>query len=112
MARPKLPFHLSADQLAELRRLIAAPRSPQKLVLRARIALLAAEGWENKRIAAELRTSHVTVGQWRQRVLDLGLAGLAEAPRPGRPRAVRTQQVQTVLNEVGQPPQGAGPLEL
>ena len=106
MARPKLPLHLSAEQLAELRRLIAAPRSAQKLVLRARIALRAAEGWENKRIAAELRTSHVTVGHWRQRVLDLGLAGLAEAPRPGRPRAVRPQQVQTVLDEVVQPPKG------
>ena len=106
MGRPKVPLELSAEQLAELRRVIAAPSSPQKLVLRARIAVLAGEGWDNKRIAAELHTSHVTVGHWRQRVLDEGLAGLVEAHRPGRPRTVRAEQVQTVLNEVVQPPEG------
>ncbi len=87
MARPKLPLHLSPEQRAQLQGLVQAPSTPQKLVRRARIALLAAEGKDNKQIAAELSTSHVTVGQWRQRVLDLGLAGLQEAPRPGRPRS-------------------------
>jgi transposase len=95
MARPKVPLELSPEQLAELQRVIATPSSPQKLVLRARIAVLAAEGWDNKRIASELHASHVTVGLWRQRVVDGGLAGLEEAPRPGRPRTVRTEQVQT-----------------
>ena len=85
MARPKLPLLLSAEQRTELQRLVQAPSTPQKIVRRARIALLAAEGKDNNQIAAQLRTSHVTVGQWRQRVLDLGLAGLQEAPRPGRP---------------------------
>ena len=79
MARPKLPLHLSAEQQVELRRLVRAPSTPQKLVRRARIALLAAQGKDNRQIATELHTSHVTVGQWRQRVLDLGLAGLQEA---------------------------------
>jgi DNA-binding NarL/FixJ family response regulator len=36
----------------------------------------AAEGKDNKQIASLLHTRHVTVGQWRQRVLDLGLTGL------------------------------------
>jgi hypothetical protein len=106
MARPKLPLHLSAEQQAELRRLVQAPGTPQKIVRRARIALLAAEGKDNQQIAAELRTSHVTVGQWRQRVLDLGLAGLQEASRPGRPKTLPTAKVQTVLNEVVRPPKG------
>jgi transposase len=68
--------------------------------------LLAAEGKDNNHIATELRTSHVTVGQWRQRVLDLGLAGLQEAPRLGRPRTLTAHKVQTVLTEVVQPPKG------
>lgn len=83
MARPKLSLHLSPEQKAELQHLVQSPSTPQKIVRRARIALLAAEGQDNKQIAAELHTSHVTVGQWRQRVLDSGLAGLQEAPRPG-----------------------------
>ncbi len=106
MARPKLPLHLSPEQRTELQRLVQAPSTPQKLVRRARIALLAAQGKDNSQIAAELRTSHVTVGQWRQRVLDLGLAGLQEAFRPGRPPTLPTAKVQTVLNEVVRPPKG------
>lgn len=106
MARPKLPLHLSTEQKAELQRLVRAPSTPQKIVRRARIALLAAEGKDNRQIAVELQTSHVTVGQWRQRVLDLGLAGLQEAARPGRPQTLPTAKVQTVLNEVVRPPKG------
>lgn len=106
MARPKLPLHLSSEQRSELQRLAQGPSTPQKLVRRARIALLAAQGLDNKQIAAELGTSHVTVGQWRQRVLDSGLAGLQEAPRPGRPPTLPAQKIQTALNEVVRPPQG------
>ena len=106
MARPKQPLHLSCEQQAELKRLVQAPSTPQKIVRRARIALLAAEGKDNKQIAAQLHTSHVTVGQWRQRVLDRGLAGLQEAPRPGRPLSLPAHKVQTVLTEVVQPLKG------
>ena len=42
----------------------------------------------------------------RQRVLDLGLAGLQEAPRPGRPKSLPAHKVQTVLTEVVRPPKG------
>ncbi len=106
MARPKLDFILSPEQCAELNRLVKAPGTPQKIVRRARIALLAAEGKDNDGIATELGTSHVTVGLWRQRVLDLGLAGLQEAPRPGRPTELDPKRVQKVLSEVVQPPKG------
>jgi len=106
MARPKLPLTLSPAQRVALRRLVQAPSTPQKLVRRARIALFAADGLDNTQIAAELHTSHVTVGQWRQRVLDAGLAGLQEALRPGRPPTLPAHQVQTVLTEVVQPPKG------
>ena len=106
MARPKIPFELSPEQRAELQRLIQAPNTPQKLVRRARIGLLAAEGKDNKAIADALGTSHVTVGLWRQRILDMGLTGLQESPRPGRPKTLPAEQVQTVLSEVVRPPKG------
>src|SRR5271170_4858417 len=106
MARPKLELVLSADQRAELNRLVQAPGTPQKIVWRARIALLAAEGRDNDEIASELRTSRVTVGVWRQRFVDMGLAGLDEAPRPGRPAEVDPAAVTKVLTAVVQPPKG------
>lgn len=108
MAGPKLRFELSTEQRAELLRLTQAPNTPQKLERRARIGLLAADGKDNKEIAAELGTSHVTVGLWRQRILDLGLAGLQESSRPGRPKTLPVDRVQTVLNEVVRPPKGRG----
>lgn len=108
MARPKLPLSLTPEQKAELQRLVKAPATPQKTVRRARIALLAAEGKDNDEIAAALETSHVTVGLWRQRFIDIGLAGLEEAPRPGRPSQLDSEKARRVLTEVVQPPKNAG----
>ena len=90
MSRPKLDFTATQEQLVELQRLVKAPATPQNLARRARIVLLAAEARDNDEIASELKTSRVTVGLWRQRFLDFGLAGLNEAPRPGQPQARQT----------------------
>jgi transposase len=106
MARPKLPLLMSAEQRSELRRWLNAPGTAQKMVRRARIALLAADGKANAEIAAALATSRVTVGVWRQRFVDRGLAGLADFPRPGRPVRIDPTKVTTVLTAVVQPPQG------
>src|SRR5262245_17561701 len=59
-----------------------------RLVLRARIVLLAAAGRLNKEIAAELNTGMKTVCQWRRRYADNGLSGIEkDAPRGARPTA-------------------------
>ena len=68
--------------------------------------MLAAEGMDNEKIASALSTSPPTVGLWRQRFVDLGLAGLEEAPRPGRPSQLDPLKVQRALSEVVQPPTG------
>lgn len=107
MSRPKLDFTATQEQIVELQRLVKAPATPQNLARRARIVLLAAESRDNDEIASELKTSRVTVGLWRQRFLDFGLAGLNEAPRPGRPSTVDAQKVRRVLTEVVQPPKHA-----
>ena len=48
---------------------VHARTSPQRVVLRARIILLAAEGTATRRIAREVRTSRPTVLLWRNRWL-------------------------------------------
>lgn len=55
-------------------------------VLRARMVLLAAEGRSNEEIAASLSVGREVVSLWRKRFFYDRLAGLAERPRPGRPR--------------------------
>src|SRR5437867_6580233 len=58
---------------------------PYFVVLRARMILLAAEGWSNDEIAASLSVGRDVVSLWRKRFFRQRLAGLEERPRPGRP---------------------------
>jgi transposase len=61
-----------------------------RLVLRAKIVLMAAAGCLNKDIAVELNTGMKTVCQWRTRFAEKGLAGIEHgAPRGRRPSAAR-----------------------
>ena len=83
-----LPFsevvRLTGPERARLEALIRAGSTPQALVFRCRIILRAAaeDHPTNLQIAAEFHCNRHTVGAWRNRYLQQGLAGL----RPGRPR--------------------------
>ena len=54
-----------------------------RLVERARIVLLAAEGRQDAQIAEQLSLPRQKAARWRKRFLALGLAGL-EKDAPGR----------------------------
>ena len=54
-------------------------------VLRAKMILLAAEGWSNDEIAAALSVGRDVVSLWRKRFFHERLPGLEERARPGRP---------------------------
>ena len=73
-----------ADQRKALEAWVHAPSTPQKIVLRSRICLLAAEGKPNQAIARELKTSRPTVILWRKRFAAKGSAGIAEDAPHGR----------------------------
>jgi len=95
---------LSPEQEAELRRRVRTPSIAQKDALRARIVLRAAEGASNTEIAGELGLSLPTVSLWRAQFARAGLAGLADRPRSGRPRAIGEETVQRVLAKTLEPP--------
>lgn len=58
---------------------------PARLVLRAEIVLMAAEGMHNQDIAAELGVARRTVALWRGRFIAQRFPGIEkDAPRPGR----------------------------
>lgn len=60
---------------------------PYRDVIRAKLVLLAAEGWDNKDIAAALQLTRPKVSKWRKRFFHQRLAGLEDRPRGGRPSA-------------------------
>src|SRR3989475_8086063 len=81
---------LAQNARAELQTLAQAHTTPQSLALRARLVLRAAavDQPTNLHIGRELGCSNLTVGKWRRRYLALGLPGLQDARRSGRPRVI------------------------
>jgi transposase len=66
-------------------------------VLRARIALKAEAGLESREIAVAVGTSANTVGKWRRRLAADGVAGLRDAPRPGREPVYDTPKLDEIV---------------
>jgi transposase len=89
---------VTEEQRRTLLAWVAARNTPQKIVFRARIVLLAAEGKANRRIAHELRTSRPTVILWRQRFAEGGAAALTEdAAGRGRKTILSAAKIQQIV---------------
>ena len=91
---------LSRDESRELTRRAAKYTLPYYQVVRAKMILLAAEGWSNDEIATSLHTRREIVSLWRKRFFEERLAGLEDQARPGRPRSFSPRR--------GRPSQGSG----
>jgi transposase len=89
MSRRAERIFLSDQERVTLRTWARARSQPQRVVQRAQIILLAAQGVESQEIAHHLRLSRPTVQLWRERFLALRTAGLEkDAPRSGRIPAI------------------------
>ena len=72
---------------------------PLRLVQRAKIIQLAAQGIFNHDIASRLGISRPTVQLWRERFLSFCLQGLEkDAPRPGRLPRISQKKVTAIVN--------------
>jgi transposase len=97
MWKPAEKILISPDEKHQLEKIVNAPQSTQKMVMRCRIILLAAEGYSNHRIAKTLQISRPPVIAWRNRFLEEGIYGLYDAPRPGRNPSLDTSLVQQIV---------------
>jgi transposase len=81
---------LSQNARTDLQALARAHSTPQSLSLRARIVLRAADSdiSTNLQIGRDLGCTNHTVGKWRRRFVTLGVSGLQDAARSGRPRTI------------------------
>lgn len=85
------PILLTDEQRHELSTAANSRSVSVRFAQRARMILLAAEGRQDKQIAAEVGIRRQSVALWRRRFLKLGISGIKQdAPRGGRKRSART----------------------
>jgi len=98
------PVHLTDVDRETLESWVRASSTEQRLVQRARIILAADRGESTTAIAAALGITPVTVSKWRTRFAREGMAGLLDAPRPGKPVTYTLETEGRILRKLDDPP--------
>ena len=125
-ARP-IQLQVSARQEQVLKRIIRRAKSPQNLVIRAKIILQAATPARNAHIAADLQISLPSVRKWRQRWLvatyqlqeveeiaddkvleEHIMAVLSDQPRSGTPATFSAEQICQIIAVACEEPEESG----
>ena len=106
-------INITSKELTVLERLRRAHTTPQHLVKRASIILLAnEEGMTNQRIADQLRTTKANVTQWTKRWIERTLEPihdrLSDLPRSGRPDTISAEQWCRIMAIACEPPADHG----
>ena len=92
------PVVLTSEQRAKLETYARGRSTPARVVLRARIVLLAGEGKQDLKIAHLLSIVPRTAARWRSRFLHDDIAGLEhDAPRPGRTPSISPELVRMII---------------
>ncbi|MEA5416250.1 IS630 family transposase [Synechococcus sp. BA-132 BA5] len=98
LGRPMPPLVLSDDEVQQLQGIASSRSLPHSIVQRAQIVLACGAGETNTSIAKRMGLTGMTVGKWRKRYRELGLEGLHDELRPGRPRTYEDDTVAEVIN--------------
>ena len=98
MWKPTDSLPVTLGQRKTLEAWVRAKTTPQRIVLRSRICLLAADGRPNNAIAHQLGTSRPTVLLWRKRFATQGPPGLSEdAPHGPSAQRLPPEKVRTIV---------------
>jgi transposase len=107
MPKKKYLVALDDDEREQLEHLLHGGTQATRKVTRARILLKAAEGWEDRAIAAALSVGRATVERLRQRFVEEGLGALAERPRPGaQPKLDEKAEARLIAEACSNAPEG------
>ena len=98
------PIALTAAERATLTGWVRSGKTEHRLVERARMVLLAGDGWGSRAIAREVGCARGVVSRWRVRFAKERLAGLADAPRPGKPKTYGADAARRILALLDRPP--------
>jgi transposase len=98
MDRKTKPVPMSSEQRKQLESWVRAKTTPQRVAMRSRICLLAAEGLSNTDIARKIHTTRPTVLLWRTRFQEQGPAGLTkDAPKGPSSRRLEPAKVKAIV---------------
>src|SRR6266481_2149215 len=90
---------ITAADRERLERLVRDRNTPQKVVWRARIVLLASDGRTAEAIAVAVGKSLLTVRRWRHRFVAKGVDGLLkDATRPSRVKPLLPEKIEQVVH--------------
>ena len=96
MRRPQ-DFSIDAGSARTLRRWLRSTTLPQGQITRAKIILGLQAGKAPSEIAQQQLVSCKTVHKWRNRFIELGVDGLLDEQRPGRPSTLDEKKINRVL---------------
>ena len=91
--RPKVELMLTDEERLQLESFARSRSLPAALSNRVRLVLASAAGEANNAIAARLKLTNQTVGKWRKRFIERGIAGLYDDVRPGPARTIDDERV-------------------
>jgi len=100
------PIVLRPGDESKLRTVLRCSTAGAGVAQRARIVLLAAEGVSNAEIGRRVGVSRPTVLSWRGRYEQLGIAGLGDLDRSGRPPVI--DDLAVVVATLAAPPESLG----
>jgi transposase len=108
MPAAAVPVTLTASARKTLKKRVRGAKTHWRDRLRAQVVLFAERGRRNARIAADLGIDVGTVRKWRGRFAELGVAGLEDLPRSGRPRVISEESRAAVVSLACQLPSETG----
>jgi transposase len=107
MPQKKYLVTLADEEREQLEQLLHSGTHATRKVTRARMLRKAAEGWEDRAIAAALSGGRVTGERLRQRFVEEGLGALEERPRPGiQPKLDEKAEARLLAEACSSAPEG------
>ena len=101
------PVVIGDEVRVELERRVRSRTVESRVAQRARLVLLAGDGESNRAIGETVGLHYNQVAVWRRRFVDLGLAGLEDDSRSGRPPVYDHDEVLTMVHLVTTDPPDA-----
>jgi len=96
----QLSIPLSEKEEAQLRSAVRSKISPPRLVMRARVVLLAAQGIPSYQVAEQWNVSKDTVGVWRRRYVEEGYSALLKDRTRGKNQGGKSTKEQEQLRQL------------